>query len=666
MRTTSFVLVLAVAASLGATACGSNGRRPAARLILSVVLERRRCGARLLAMLLVTPLGLPPVPADSPIPGYLMIADRNNNRVLIVSPTKRIVWRDGALRGPDDAFFTPGYQSIITNEEFNDTLTEVSLATRARIWRYGHDTVPGSSPGYLNTPDDAYRLRNGVTTVADVRNCRIVEITHSKRVLRILGGVCGHDPPRALASPNGDTPLPDGGLLVSEIGPPGWIDRLDAQGRLVWTVQSPVSYPSDAHLLPSGRILVAGFTDPGKIVELTRAGRVTWSFGDLAGPNRLNKPSLAVRLPNGLIAATDDWNHRVIVIDPRTKRIVWQYGHTGVPGTAPGYLDKPDGLDLLPAPAASAPRTVSSPAVVVRRIGSLPSPITRAAATALPGGRLALLGGLVSGSSSPEVLTGTPEALKRAGTLPVAVHDAAAAYHGGRVWLYGGGQAASSPAVVTVNPATGASRAVHPLDEALSDLGAVAVGNRVYLVGGYTGARFASAVLRVGRGNRTVTVARLPDGIRYAGVAALGGNIYVAGGITPAGPSSAIYRVDLRTGSVRQIGTLPRPLAHAPLVSSRGALYLIGGDGSKLILHIDPSSGAVAQHWSTVADAFGSRRSDARSAGGGGRRRRLKRRIRVRAVSAILTSAWPKRPALTRGKSKLSSPRRRRAWCCRW
>ena len=56
-----------------------------------------------------------------------------------------------------------------------------------------------------------------------------------------------------------------------------------------------------------------------------------------------------MRWPNGLIAANDDYDHRVIVIDPRTNRIVWQYGHTGVPGTAPGFLDKPDGLDLLPS-----------------------------------------------------------------------------------------------------------------------------------------------------------------------------------------------------------------------------------------------------------------------------------------------------------------------------
>ena len=113
----------------------------------------------------------------------------------------------------------------------------------------------------------------------------------------------------------------------------------------MWSVQSPIAYPSDAQLLPNGRILVSGFTHPGKIVEMTRTGHVTWSFGDASGVNELNKPSLAVMLPNGLIASNDDWNERVILIDPRTKRIVWQYGHTGVPGTAPGFLNKPDGLD---------------------------------------------------------------------------------------------------------------------------------------------------------------------------------------------------------------------------------------------------------------------------------------------------------------------------------
>ena len=279
----------------------------------------------------------------------LLIADRDNNRVLIVSPRKRILWSAGGLRGPDDAFFTPGGRSIITNEEFNETLTELSVRTRRAVWRYGHAGVAGSSAGYLNTPDDAYRLVNGLTVVADIRNCRIVWLTRTKRVARVLGGSCAHDPPRGFASPNGDTPLRDGGLLVTEIG--GWIDRLDRRGRLVWSFRAPVSYPSDAQLLPSGNVLVTSFTNPGKIVICTHRGRVLWSFGARSGRNELNKPSLAIRLPNGLIAANDDYNDRVIVIDRARRRIVWQYGHTGVASSRRGYLDKPDGIDVMPSDA---------------------------------------------------------------------------------------------------------------------------------------------------------------------------------------------------------------------------------------------------------------------------------------------------------------------------
>jgi hypothetical protein len=73
-----------------------------------------------------------------------------------------------------------------------------------------------------------------------------------------------------------------------------------------------------------------------------------WTYGPSSGPGALNQPSLAVELPHGIIAATDDWNQRVVLIDRTSKRIVWEYGHDGVAGSAPGFLRKPDGLDLVP------------------------------------------------------------------------------------------------------------------------------------------------------------------------------------------------------------------------------------------------------------------------------------------------------------------------------
>jgi len=59
-------------------------------------------------------------------------------------------------------------------------------------------------------------------------------------------------------------------------------------------------------------------------------------------------------LPSGVFMANDDYNDRMVAIDPATGALVWQYGITGKPGTAPGELNIPDGFDLL-LPDGSTP-----------------------------------------------------------------------------------------------------------------------------------------------------------------------------------------------------------------------------------------------------------------------------------------------------------------------
>lgn len=302
-------------------------------------------------------LGLAPVPAGSKLPGYLMIADRDNNRIIIVSPAKRIVWRFPGARGgprgllsePDDAFVSADGRYISTNQEFNETIKVIALNRHPRIvWRYGHADSAGSAAGYLAHPDDAYLLANHVIQVADIINCRILWVNRAQRIVRAVGqaGNCVHNPPHSLADPNGDTPTPDGGVLVTEIG--GWVDRLGRHGRLLWSIRTPTDYPSDAQLLPDGNVLVASYTSPGRVDIITPRGRVLWTYEFLSGPRALDHPSLAIPLAGHLMVLNDDFNDRVLVIDRRTKAIVWSYGHDGIPGSGPGYLSKPDGLQLLP------------------------------------------------------------------------------------------------------------------------------------------------------------------------------------------------------------------------------------------------------------------------------------------------------------------------------
>jgi PQQ-like domain/Kelch motif len=299
-----------------------------------------------------------------PFRGRLMIADRGNDRLLVVNAQKKILWRypshahPGPPDGfyfPDDAFFTHGGTQIIANEEQNERIVRLSYPGGKVLWSYGHPGVSGSEPGYLHEPDDAYLWRDGTISVADAQNCRVLLISPRKKVLKQFGdpASCSHEPPNRLGSPNGDTPLADGNLLVSEVNG-SYIDEITRAGKLVWSVQLPIEYPSDPQQLGPDRYLVADYTSPGGIYKFNRAGKILWSYHPSSGPAKLDHPSLAERLPGGLIAVNDDYRHRLAIIDPRSRKIVWQYGHTGQPGRGRGYLDTPDGFDLL-APSGVAP-----------------------------------------------------------------------------------------------------------------------------------------------------------------------------------------------------------------------------------------------------------------------------------------------------------------------
>jgi outer membrane protein assembly factor BamB len=302
--------------------------------------------------------------APPPFSGRLLIADRGNDRLLVVNAHKRILWRfpsrdhpapSGGFYFPDDAFFTHHGAQIISNEEQNERIVKLAFPSGRLLWSYGHPGITGSEPGYLHEPDDAYLWRDGTVSVADAQNCRVLFISARKRVLRRLGdpASCAHEPPRALGSPNGDTPLRNGNVLISEVNG-SYIDEITRDGKLVWSAKLPIAYPSDPQQLGPDRYMVADYTSPGGIYKFNRAGKILWSYNPSSGPRMLDHPSLAERLPGGLIAVNDDYRHRLAIIDPHTRKIVWQYGHTDVAGRGAGLLNTPDGFDLL-SPEGTTP-----------------------------------------------------------------------------------------------------------------------------------------------------------------------------------------------------------------------------------------------------------------------------------------------------------------------
>ena len=566
----------------------------------------------------------------APIPGYLLIADRGNNRMLLVDSSRRIFWRypgGGSRAMPfrfdDDTFFSPNHDRIISNQEDQNTIQIISFPGRRVMWRYGHVDVKSGRPGYLNTPDDAYLLPDHRVTVADAYNCRVIWISPGHRIVRQYGttGVCRHDPPRYLGAVNGATPLADGGTLVSEITG-SWVDDIGPNGRVRWDVQAPVSYPSDPQLLAPNRILLADYAHPGAAIIMNKAGRVLWKYAPASGSGELNHPSLAMRIAPGLVAINDDFRNRVVIVSIRRHKIVWQYGHTDQPGTAPGYLNTPDGLDLLSTNDAQASRklvrllevrtrrTVRRASAPMSRTGAqltistpyrLPAPVEREVAVPYRGGVI-LAGGLdSSGSSTSGVFRMSPSTGVTAslGSLPQVFHDAAGAILGNGLFVFGGGAAQSSATVQRFDLLSRRGRIVGSLPRALSDISAASVRGAVYLVGGYDGSRPRPEIYRTTDGLHFELVGRLPVGLRYPAVADAGGGLVIAGGTAAGGASNEVYFFDPRTRSVSVIGRLPSPVAHAAAITLGGVAYLVGGvDATGRVIgsitKIDPRSRQIA------------------------------------------------------------------------
>lgn len=295
----------------------------------------------------------------SVLPGPVLIADEDNNQLLVVNPRGAVVWRwpqPGDLaRGqtfvaPDDAFFTPDGKEIIATQETDSVISVIDIATRKLVYRYGTAGVPGMTANHLSNPDDAMMLPDGYVLAPDIKNCRIV-LLHpgSSSPVRIYGlttNACFHAPPMHFGSPNGAFPLSNGHYLVTEINGV-WANEMGLNGTIYSSFHIPgVTYPSDTNEVAPGLYLTVDYSSPGTIEEFRRSGAIAWRYHPL-GAAALDHPSLALPLPNGDVIFNDDFNNRVAVVDPHTNRIVWQYG-SGIAGSAPGQLNNPDGIDLAP------------------------------------------------------------------------------------------------------------------------------------------------------------------------------------------------------------------------------------------------------------------------------------------------------------------------------
>jgi hypothetical protein len=274
------------------------------------------------------------------LPLNLLVAQRDD-WLISISPRGQVVWRVRQA-DPTQVFVSPTGRTLVIAEQHRSLIAMRRVDSDAVSYRYGK----------LDAPASALETAGGDVVIADTGSCTVVFVAPgSSHALRTLGrpGVCAHRPPATFSDPDAAFPTPGGGLVVTERRP-AWVDVLSAAGRLTRAIAlRKGSAPSDASAYGAAGLIVANRSDPGRIEEIDEtSGAVTWSYGPLSGPGRLDDPAEAEVLPDGDVLVVDSGNDRVIVIDARTKTIVWQYGHTARARKQPGYLDDPGSATLVP------------------------------------------------------------------------------------------------------------------------------------------------------------------------------------------------------------------------------------------------------------------------------------------------------------------------------
>jgi DNA-binding beta-propeller fold protein YncE len=300
-----------------------------------------------------------------------LIADWGSRKLLVISPQGQIVWsyqpQASYLQAlnPDSAFFTSSGKQIVIAEESHSKVVVLTVAGKKLFYTFGHYDKSGKGENYLDDPSSAIE-EAGEVLVSDLVNCRVIAVKPpSHAIVTSIGhaGACKHDPPNKLDQPWSAYPLSDGGTVITELGD-GRVDLLNAAGKLAasFTVAG-LGHPVNVNETRSGDLIGVDHTNPGAVVIFTDTGQVLWTYRERTGDGALLDPAIAYVLPDGDVLVSDEYNDRVIVIDRKSKRIVWQYGRRHVAGGGKGYLDVPVGLDLVPPhslldqfPRATPPR----------------------------------------------------------------------------------------------------------------------------------------------------------------------------------------------------------------------------------------------------------------------------------------------------------------------
>ena len=333
-------------------------------------------------------------------PGNYLIADQFNNRVIEVAPDGDVIWQFG--NGPNDLTATsivgtndaqrvgsltlmagtgiPGGQpespaciALNAQNGQNGCLdNRVLLVDKNKniVWQYGSFGVSGNGFDQLNTPVQnawipAEDLRDedegdahipgvpaGHVLITDQSNERIIEVNLKKQIVWQYPDPSDLNPADLLSNPNSAELLRNGHILISDENNNRAIEVNRAHQILhTFTAGGTVSGVAFSSRLANGDTLLTD-SNNSRIVEVDKNDNVVSQYFTNTDPNSNNNrvgggplPTRAVRFRNGDTLISDQYNHRVIEIDPNQK-IVRTFGQINVLGydtvnVAHGGLNSP-------------------------------------------------------------------------------------------------------------------------------------------------------------------------------------------------------------------------------------------------------------------------------------------------------------------------------------
>ena len=298
--------------------------------------------------------------------GNILIADQFNNRVIEVDPKGQIVWQWGL--GPNDVSANsivgvndaervgqntlmagtgaPPQSEPLCNAGCADNRVMLVDPSGNILWQYGQFGVTGSAANELNAPVQATYTPKNTVFITDQGNQRVIEVDRAKNIVWQFG-VTGRSGAGAshLNNPNSAELLDNGDVLIADEGNNRVIEVDKATSKIVkrFTIGGTSVAPAFASRLPNGETLI---TDGGnnRIVTVNGKDQIVFEYDTdtQAGSNPNPAPSRAVATTTGEIVISDQFNHRVIVIDKK-KNVRAQYGNLNVPGY--GATDTQQGLN---------------------------------------------------------------------------------------------------------------------------------------------------------------------------------------------------------------------------------------------------------------------------------------------------------------------------------